>query len=109
MSFSLPFLSSEGNIIRGNFLWMVKLSDILKFFLFKFRYKIEFEVDECYEDKEKYGNESTKFDYDCPDRTGAKISISLYVGYLLFMTILLVNLLIAIFKYLFFMIVKKKL
>lgn len=35
---------------------------------------------------------------ECPDQTGASVTLALYVLYLVFLNILLVNLLIAIFK-----------
>jgi hypothetical protein len=36
---------------------------------------------------------------DCPEKTGAKVTLALYVLYLIILNILLVNLLIAIFRY----------
>lgn len=38
-------------------------------------------------------------DGDCPNEVGANVSLAIYVLYLILLNILLVNLLIAIFKY----------
>ena len=48
-------------------------------------------VSQCEEDELDNGQK-------CPDEVGAGISLALYVIYLIFLNILLVNLLIAIFK-----------
>ena len=36
---------------------------------------------------------------DCPEDRGRKVTMAIYVGYLIILNILLVNLLIAIFRY----------
>lgn len=51
-------------------------------------------------------NENSTYVYsygpdDCPNGVGSDVSLAIYVFYLILLDILLVNLLIAIFKYLF--------